>query len=134
MLASFSNSVKAPETIREIAGLMILNRQTLVAHHFLQGYDVSVNLSQYTRDAFNAYPAIEPPALVNVISGDAEGSHGLHLILDQRRQYLFDLLPYATPLPLREFHTRTLRQVGVEDRLELHNERRIVKANVGLFA
>jgi hypothetical protein len=75
MLASFSNSVTVPESIREIAGLMILNRETLVAHHLLQRYQIGIDLPEHPSDAFDRNPAVESPALVNVIRGNAESIH-----------------------------------------------------------
>ena len=59
MLASFSNSVKVPETIRKIAGLMILNRETLMAHHLLQRYQIGIDLREHPSDAFDANPAVD---------------------------------------------------------------------------
>src|SRR6266436_8538496 len=75
MFASFSNSVKVSETIREIAGLMILNRETLVAHHLLQRHQIGIDLCEHPTDAFDANPAVESPALVNVVRGNAESIH-----------------------------------------------------------
>ena len=76
MFASFSNGVKVSETVRQIAGLVILNRKALVAHHLLQGDDVGVDLFEDAGDAFDANPAIQAAALVNVVGGNPEAIHG----------------------------------------------------------
>ncbi len=76
MLPSFANRVKISEAIREIAGLVVLDGTTLVAHDFLQGYDVGADLREHSSDAFDANPAIKSPALVNVVRGNAESIHG----------------------------------------------------------
>jgi hypothetical protein len=135
MLPRLSDGVEVPETIREVTRLMFLNRTALVAYDLLQGYDVGVNLGEYLSDAFNANQAIESPALVNVVGGDAEAIHGyLHLVLDQRGQHLLGFLPAASLLPLGRLHAFALREIGGENRPELIYERRIVKTDIGFFA
>jgi hypothetical protein len=134
MLASFSNGVRVPEMIREIACLMILKRKTLMAHDFLQRHQIGIDLCEHPSDAFDANPAVESPALVDVVRGNAESIHRLHLILDQRCQHLFGLLPCATLLPLGEFHAFTPCEIGGENSPELVYQRRIMKTDVGFFA
>jgi hypothetical protein len=75
MLASFSDGVKVSETIREIAGLMILNRETVVAHDLLQRYQIGIELCEHPSDAFDGNPAVESTSLVNVVGGNAESIH-----------------------------------------------------------
>ena len=85
MFASFADGVNIPEIGRQIAGLMILNRFTLVVHYFLESNDISVQLSQDAPNALDARAAIEPPSFVNVVGCDAESGpeHWLYLVLDE---------------------------------------------------
>jgi hypothetical protein len=85
MFARFANGVNISESRRQIAGLMIHNRFTLVVHYFLERNDVSVQLSQHAGNALDARAAIEPPRFVNVVCCDAEFGHRhwLHLVLDE---------------------------------------------------
>ena len=76
MFAGLSNGVKVSETVRQVAGLMLLNRQALVADHLLQGDDVGVDFFEDAGDAFDANPAIQAAALVNIVGGNPESIHG----------------------------------------------------------
>jgi hypothetical protein len=75
MFSRLANCVPVSEMLREIVGLMILNRTALVAYDLLQSNDVGDNFCEYTSGALDANPAIEPPALVNIVSRDTESSH-----------------------------------------------------------
>ena len=95
--------------------------------------DVRAGLNQLGADGWEL-AAVESPALVDVVRGNAESIHRLHLILDQRCQHLFGLLPCATLLPLGEFHAFAPGEIGGENSPELVYQRRIMKTYVGFFA
>ena len=74
---------------------------------------------EYARNAFDSNSAIQSPALVNIVSGNPESDSYLHLIFDQRRQHLFNLLPCAAPFPTGKLDALAEREIGVEDCPEL---------------
>jgi hypothetical protein len=76
MFAGFSNGVKVSETVRQVAGLVLLNGQALVADHLLQRNDIGADFFEDAGDAFDANPPIQAAALVNIVGGNPEAIHG----------------------------------------------------------
>ena len=76
MFAGFSNGVKVSETVRQVPGLVLLNGQAFAADHLLQGDDIGADFFEDAGDAFDANPAIQAAALVNIVGGNPEAVHG----------------------------------------------------------
>ena len=55
---------------------MLLNGQALVADHLLQRDDIGADFFEDAGDAFDANPAIQAAAFVDIVGGNPEAIHG----------------------------------------------------------